>query len=212
MTAAATAMPSVPLDAHQPHVDGHVVADEQEVVRARAAADLLDGHEHEHHDLDHDRVEVGRADDEALPVASGAGRPGKTRTRCASTAAGMPSDSQADRERQRAVRLDERPREEREAGADHERARPPLRAASRSDEARRDERDAGHDREGGERRALAAKLAPLDRRRGQRRARGSGGADADHDRVRAELGAGCCERGQRRSSTEASRRSASLRS
>ena len=38
------------------------------LLRARAAADLLDAHEHEHHDLDHDRVEIGRTDDEALPV------------------------------------------------------------------------------------------------------------------------------------------------
>ena len=113
---------------------------------------------------------------------------------------GIPSDSQPDRERQRPICLDERPGEEREAGADHERARPPFRAAGRGDEARRDERDAGHDREGGERRALVTKLAPLDRRRGQRRAGGSGGTDADHDRVRAELRAGCRERrGQRRS-------------
>ena len=66
----------VPLDAHQPHVDGHVVTDEQEVVRARATADLLDAHEHEHHDLNHERVEIGRADDEALPASNGAGRPG----------------------------------------------------------------------------------------------------------------------------------------
>ena len=48
-------------------MDGHVVTDEQEVVRARATADLLDAHEHEHHDLDHDRVEYAAADDEALP-------------------------------------------------------------------------------------------------------------------------------------------------
>ena len=50
-------------------------------------------------------------------------------------------------------------------GADHERARPALGTARRSDEARRDERDAGHDREGGQRRAVAAQLAPLDRGR-----------------------------------------------
>ena len=113
-------------------------------------------------------------------------------------------DSQPDRERQRSIRLDERPGEEREAGADHERTRPSLRAASRGDEARRDERDAGHDREGGERRAVAPKLAPLDRSRGQRGAGGGGGTDADHDRVRAELGAGRCERRGQRSEPQRS--------
>ena len=104
----------VPLDAHQPHVDGHVVADEQEVVRARAAADLLDAHEHEHHDLDHDRVEVGRADDEALPVrVEPSVREGQDEMR--EHRGRDQADDQPDRERQRAIRLDERPGEEREA-------------------------------------------------------------------------------------------------
>ena len=56
-------------------------------------------------------------------------------------------------------------------------------AAGRGDKTRRDERDAGHDREGGERGALGTKLAPLDRRRGKRRAGDSGRTDGDHDRV-----------------------------
>ena len=119
----------ISLDGHQPHVDAHVVAHEQEVVRARATADLLDPHEHEHHDLNHERVDVGRADDERAPSVEWSRPSGNTRTRCASTAVGMratasPTVNGSDR-----FASDERPGEERKARADHERARPPLRAA-----------------------------------------------------------------------------------
>jgi hypothetical protein len=66
-------------------------------------------------------------------------------------------------------------------------------AAGRSDEARPDERDTGQDCESGQRRAVASKLAPFDRSRGERGANGGGGADAEDDRVRAKLGSGRCE-------------------
>ena len=93
------------------------------------------------------------------------------------------SHDQPDRKRQRSIRLDERPREEREARTDHERARPPFTTASRGDEASGDEGDAGNDRKGGQRGAVATKLVPLDRRRGQRRRNDGGGADADRERA-----------------------------
>ena len=108
---------------------------------------------------------------------------GNARTRCARIAVGMAVTTKPDRERQRSIRLDQRPREEREARPDHERARPPFTTASRGDEAGGDEGDAGNDRKGGQRGAVAPKLVPLNRRRGQRRRNDGGGADADRERA-----------------------------
>jgi hypothetical protein len=163
-------------------VDGHVVTDEQEVVRAGAAADLLEAHEHEHHDLDQDRVEIGRPDDLAFPDRMEVSVR-KCQDEMRQHSSRNPAHDQPDRERHRPICLDERPGEEHEAGADHERAGPPLRAARRRDQACGDERDTGHDRERGQRRAVAPQRAPLDGSRSQRSASGSRGTDADDDRV-----------------------------
>ena len=100
-------------------MDGHVITDEQEVVRARATTDLPYGHEHEHRDLDQNRVEIGRTDDEALPARV---EPSvrKDEDEMREHRGRDPEHNQAERERHRAIRVDERPGEEREAGADHE--------------------------------------------------------------------------------------------
>ena len=185
-------------------MDGHVVADEQEVVRARAAADLLDAHEHEHHDLDHDRVEIGRTDDEALPdrvEPSVRERPGR--------------DARAPRPGSRVTTSPTVNGSERFAwtSVPAKSAKPapimsaPVHRSGRRDEATRpadDERDAGHDREGGQRGAVARSWPRWIAAAASRRAGGSGDTDSDDDRVRAELGAGCCERGQPRSSRQGS--------
>ena len=48
-------------------MDGRVITNEQEVVRARATTNLTNPHEHEHQDLHDDRVEIGRTDEESFP-------------------------------------------------------------------------------------------------------------------------------------------------
>ena len=116
-------------------MDGHVITNEQEVVRARASANLTDPHEHQHQDLHDDRVEVGRADEEPLPdrmeptVREGQDEMFEHRSRNC-------DDHEPSREQHRAIRLDESSGEERKAGADHQCARPSLGATRQGDEAR----------------------------------------------------------------------------
>ena len=58
-----------PYPVHERAMHAHVVTHEEEIPRARggrATADVLDAHEHEHHHLNRDRIDVRRCDEKAL--------------------------------------------------------------------------------------------------------------------------------------------------
>jgi len=170
----------IALDVHQGRMGRHVVAYEQEVVRARAATYLLEAHEHEHRELDHDCIEVGSNDEEALrcrmepSVRKGEDEMREHRDR-------DQAYCKSDGERQRLVGLDERPGEQHEPRADHESACPAFAPPGRGGEPRDDEREAGDDREGGQCRTVAAKLTPVDCDGAQCGAGKGSGADRDDE-------------------------------
>ena len=100
------------------------------LLRAGATADLLDAHEHEHHDLDHDRVEIRRRDDKALPARM---EPAVRERRGRDARARPPESGLTTRPTVNGTErfaCDKRPGEEREPGADHERARPAVRGGA----------------------------------------------------------------------------------
>ena len=160
----------------------------------------LDAHEHEHHDLNHDRVEIGRADDEALPervepaVREGEDEMREHRGRDAA-ATTSPTVNGSDRFAWMSVPAKS--------------AKPaPTMSAPVHRSRRRD--DATRPAETNETpativKAASAGLSPRSWPRSIAAAPSAAQAAAaapiaDDDRVRAELGAGCCERGQQSSS------------
>ena len=124
----------------------HVVTDEQEIPRARATADVLDSHEHEHRDLKRRCIDVRRDDERALqPRVEPAVGKGKDEMRQHGGSEG--AQGETDGERHGAVRVDERAGEQRESRSDHERTGEPFGAAAPGGEACAHERETGQDGE-----------------------------------------------------------------
>ena len=103
------------------------------------------------------------------------------------------AQGEADRERQRAVRRDERAGEEREPDADHERSRQPFGAAAPGDKACAHERDSRQNRERRESGGVVTHLPVLNPDRTERRARGRSDADRNAEQAGPGLPTGRCE-------------------